>query len=138
MIKNDLEKGYITFGTRVRVDLRDASGKNEYLSKRLMHGEIVPFITGYVKRIASNGALGIEFDIRVTKLVGEDIPTLPRNVYNLHGTGRMGYCLYFKPDDVIYASVEVRPQGDIAQSMEDTMLDEEYGVSDEHDFIVGF
>ena len=49
-MKNDLE-----IGTRVKVDLRSVSSRNEYLRNRLMHGEIVPFITGYVKRIASNG-----------------------------------------------------------------------------------
>ncbi len=131
-MKNDLE-----IGTKVKVNLRVVSSKNPYLSKRLMAGEIVPFITGYVKRIAWNGALGVEFDIRVTKPpVTEGIAN---SIYNLHGEGRAGYCLYFRPDDVAVVKNEVRPQGDIAQSMEDTMLDHEYGMDeDEYMYIVGF
>ena len=106
-------------GTRVKVDLRSVSSRNEYLSKRLMHGEIVPFITGYVKRIASNGALGVEFDIRVTNAPREGATD---SIYNLHGHGRAGHCLYFKSDDVIEVTTEVKLHGEIAQAMQDEML----------------
>lgn len=121
-------------GTRVRVYMRGVAYDelNQWMGKYFNKDVISHYMVGTIKRHADNGKTGIEFDVEI--VTGDAKYTTS----NLHGAGRKGYSLYIQPKYYTAVREEIRPQGDIAQMMEDTMLDEEYGMSDEHDFLVGF
>ncbi len=123
-------------GTRVVVNMEAfvMSGKNRWVHKYLRHG-VSQRMLGTIKRHADNGKTGIQFDEEIL----QDLPDRSM-VYDLHGTGKEGYSLYVQKEFyAVIEETEIKPQGDIAQSMEDTMLDHEYGMDeDEYMDIVGF
>ncbi len=83
-------------GDRVKVDLRRFFKGNKHL-KFLIQGidkydleDIIPKqVIGTVRRIASNGAIGIEFDWCVL-----DVSKVDPNVGTLHHTAKNGYGVY--------------------------------------------
>lgn len=83
-------------GDRVKVDLRRFFKVNRQL-EFLIQGideydleDIIPKqVIGTVRRIASNGAIGIEFDWCVL-----DVSKVDRNVGTLHHTAKNGYGVY--------------------------------------------
>ena len=124
-------------GTRVIVDMHGVAydEQNQWMSKYINKDVIDHYMFGTIKRHADNGKTGIEFDVGFVKI--KDNHTY--NTSDLHGAGKKGYCLYIKREYYTAVHKEVSPQGDIAQSMEDTMLDHEYGMDeDEYMYIVGF
>jgi hypothetical protein len=122
-------------GTRVLVNLEGfaTARQNAWVHKYLKHG-VSALMTGTIKRHADNGKTGIEFDEEILANLSEG-----SNTSTLHGAGKEGHCLYVAREFYTLSREDVRPQGDIAQSMEDTMLDHEYGMDeDEYMDIVGF
>jgi len=131
-------------GQRVSVNMRRviADTNNHWMLDKIRSGTLSERMNGVIKRIADNGKIGVEFSTRIMRT--EDCVSQARD---LHGKGTSGYCLYVQLEYIIVPTLwdklpepreEIRPQGDIAQSMEDTMLDEEYGMGDEFEFLVGF
>ena len=131
-------------GATVSVNMRRvmADTNNHWMLDKVKLLSLSERMTGVIKRIADNGKIGVEFSTRIMRT--EDCVSQARD---LHGKGKSGYCLYVQREYIIVPTLwdelpepreEIRPQGDIAQSMEDTMLDEEYGMGDEFEFLVGF
>ena len=122
-------------GTRVIVDMHGVAydEQNQWMGKYFNKDVIDHYMFGTIKRHADNGKTGIEFDVEI--VTGDNYYTTS----DLHGTGRKRYCLYIKREYYTAVHEKVSPQGDIAQSMEDTMLDHEYDMDeDEYMYIVGF
>lgn len=140
-----MKKKTYEVGSMIAVNMHDviADPKNKWMLGQIKSGVLSKIMHGVIMRIADNGKIGVEFGIKIMQ--DKDTASMARD---LHGKGQSGFCLYVQPEYIVVQRLceqlpepreEIRPQGDIAQSMEDTMLDEEYGMDeDEYMDIVGF
>jgi hypothetical protein len=86
-------------GDRVTVCMRTALMNAPWLKGRLVKPGIPVELTGTVKRIASNGKIGVQFDKQI--LTDMELAGAVRGAYNLHGAGRSNYSLYVVPEAII-------------------------------------
>ena len=67
----------------------------------LIRERITRTMVGTVRRIANNGAIGIEFDDPVVKSSAwRGLSINEQGAWSLHGKGNVGYCIYVKPQFV--------------------------------------
>lgn len=90
----------IRIGDEVFVNLPVAVDDAPWLKENL--SPTLATYKGTVRRIASNGKIGVEFNIPMLKKVDESYILHPEYVgpSNLHGKGRLGYSLYVSPEAV--------------------------------------
>lgn len=85
-------------GDRVTVCMRTALWNAPWLKDRLVKPGIPVELKGTVKRIASNGKIGVQFDKQILTDMEFEVVKGP---YNLHGAGRSNYSLYVVPEAII-------------------------------------
>jgi len=85
-------------GNVVGIDISIVLRNSPWLRRKVL-SNIPQYMKGTIKRVAGNGAIGVEFD---TPIMEESIIEFGyKGPANLHGAGRQNYSVYVAPESLV-------------------------------------
>jgi hypothetical protein len=85
-------------GNIVGIDISIVLRNSPWLRRKVL-SDIPQYMKGTIKRVATNGTIGVEFD---TPIMQESISPLGyKGPGNLHGEGRQNYSMYVAPESLL-------------------------------------